>query len=120
MNATIVKLQPTQVWNNFERLNAVPRASKKEQQVIAFMRDFGTKLGLETLVDEVGNVLIRKPATPGREKRKTVILQGHLDMVHQKTTTHNLTSPRKAFNRMSMKDGSKHAGQRSVRTTGSA
>ncbi len=84
MNATIVKLQPTQVWNNFERLNAVPRASKKEQQVIAFMRDFGTKLGLETLVDEVGNVLIRKPATPGREKRKTVILQGHLDMVHQK------------------------------------
>ncbi len=84
MNATIVQLQPTQIWKNFERLNAVPRASKKEQQVIAFMRDFGTNLGLETLVDEVGNVLIRKPATQGREKRKAVILQGHLDMVHQK------------------------------------
>ena len=84
MNQTIVQLEPKQVWTNFERLNEVPRASKKEQQVIAFMRDFGKKLGLETNVDEAGNVLIRKPATPGREKRKTVVLQGHLDMVHQK------------------------------------
>jgi dipeptidase D len=84
MNATVVKLEPTQVWKNFERLNAVPRPSKKEQRVIEFMRDFGKELGLPTEVDEVGNVLIRKPATPGREKRKTVILQGHLDMVHQK------------------------------------
>ncbi len=84
MNQTIVQLEPKQVWTNFERLNEVPRASKKEQQVIAFMKDFGKKLGLETQVDEAGNVLIRKPATPGRENRKTVVLQGHLDMVHQK------------------------------------
>lgn len=84
MNQTIVQLEPKQVWTNFERLNEVPRASKKEQQVIAFMRDFGKKLGLETEVDDAGNVLIRKPASPGREKRKPVVLQGHLDMVHQK------------------------------------
>jgi dipeptidase D len=84
MNETVVQLEPKAVWANFERLNAVPRASKKEQQVIEFMRQFGKGLGLQTEVDEAGNVLIRKPATPGREKRKGVVLQGHLDMVHQK------------------------------------
>lgn len=84
MNAEIRALEPKQVWNNFADLNAVPRASKKEEQVIAFMKAFGEKLGLDTQVDEVGNVLIKKPATPGLENRKTVVLQSHLDMVHQK------------------------------------
>jgi dipeptidase D len=84
MNSAVAQLQPVAIWRNFERLNAVPRASKKEDHVIDFMREFGASLGLETLVDEVGNVLIRKPASPGREKRTPVILQGHLDMVHQK------------------------------------
>lgn len=84
MSQTIVQLEPKAVWANFERLNKVPRASKKEQQVIAFMREFGKKLGLETEVDEAGNVLIRKPASQGREGRAPVVLQGHLDMVHQK------------------------------------
>lgn len=84
MNAEIRALEPKQVWNNFADLNAVPRASKKEEQVIAFMKAFGEKLGLDTQVDEVGNVLIKKPATPGLEDRKTVVLQSHLDMVHQK------------------------------------
>jgi dipeptidase D len=72
------------VWNNFANLNAVPRPSKKEERVIGFMLEFGRGLGLETFKDEVGNVIIRKPATKGMENRKTVTLQSHLDMVHQK------------------------------------
>src|SRR5690606_19758095 len=58
--------------------------SKKEERVIAFMKQFGENLGLQTLVDEVGNVIIKKPATPGMENRKPIVLQSHLDMVHQK------------------------------------
>jgi len=73
-----------EIWKNFERLNAIPRASKKEEKVIAFMKSFGEELGLETIVDEVGNVIIKKPATAGMEGAPTVILQSHLDMVHQK------------------------------------
>jgi dipeptidase D len=77
-------LSPHQLWINFANLNAVPRASKKEAQVIAFMLDYGKSLGLETQRDAIGNVIIKKPATPGMEDRQTVILQSHLDMVHQK------------------------------------
>lgn len=79
-------LSPTQVWKNFEMLNQIPRPSKKEERVIEFMLDFGKKLGLDTTRDTAGNVLIKKPATPGMENRKTVVLQGHLDMVHQKNS----------------------------------
>jgi dipeptidase D len=78
------QLQPTALWNRFTDLNRVPRASKREQQVTQFAADFGRRLGLETIVDSVGNVIIRKPATPGMERRTPVILQSHLDMVHQK------------------------------------
>jgi dipeptidase D len=84
MNKEILELEPQTMWSNFVELNAVPRPSKKEQRVIAFMKDFGHRLGLETLEDETGNVIIRKPATPGMEDRLTVVLQGHLDMVCQK------------------------------------
>ena len=84
MTDPIAALQPSEVWKNFARLNAVPRPSKKEERVIAFMEDFGKSLGLETLQDAVGNVLIRKPASAGMENRKKVVLQAHLDMVHQK------------------------------------
>ena len=80
----ITQLEPQVIWKNFAALNAVPRPSKKEEKVIAFMKDFGNQLSLETIVDEVGNVIIRKPATPGMENRKPVVLQSHLDMVHQK------------------------------------
>ncbi|MGL5113240.1 MAG: aminoacyl-histidine dipeptidase, partial [Flavobacterium sp.] len=71
-------------WNQFADLNAVPRPSKKEELVIQFMKDFGNRLGLETVEDEIRNVIIRKPATSGMENRKPIVLQGHLDMVHQK------------------------------------
>lgn len=78
------ELEPKVLWNHFADLNTVPRASKKEERVIQFMIDFGQKLGLETKKDAVGNVIIYKPASAGMEDRKTVILQAHLDMVHQK------------------------------------
>jgi dipeptidase D len=84
MNSEIRQLEPKQIWNKFADLNAVPRASKKEERVIAFIKEFGENLGLETLVDEVGNVIIKKPATKGMESKTTVVMQSHLDMVHQK------------------------------------
>src|SRR6202007_367427 len=84
MNDTIRKLEPTAMWNNFADLNAVPRPSKKEEKIIAFVKSFGEKLNLPTIVDEVGNVIIKKPATKGMEDKVTVVLQSHLDMVHQK------------------------------------
>ncbi|NND51198.1 MAG: aminoacyl-histidine dipeptidase [Flavobacteriaceae bacterium] len=89
MNTEIRELSPQEIWTNFADLNAVPRPSKKEERVIAFMKNFGQELGLETIEDEVGNVIIRKPATPGMEHRKTVVLQSHLDMVHQKNADTN-------------------------------
>ena len=81
---SIEKLAPQELWSNFTALNAVPRPSKKEERVIQFMLDFGNNLGLETFTDAIKNVIIKKPASPGFENRKTVILQSHLDMVHQK------------------------------------
>ncbi|MGZ5273557.1 MAG: beta-Ala-His dipeptidase, partial [Kaistella sp.] len=83
------QLEPQLIWKNFSALNAVPRPSKKEEKVIAFIKNFGENLGLETTVDEVGNVIIKKPATSGMEDRKSVILQSHLDMVHQKNNDVN-------------------------------
>jgi len=84
MSQEIRNLEPKALWNKFADLNAVPRPSKKEERVIAFMKDFGKSLGLETMEDEVGNVIIKKPATAGMENRKTIVMQSHLDMVHQK------------------------------------
>jgi len=84
MSQEIRNLEPKALWNKFADLNAVPRPSKKEERVIAFIKDFGAKLNLETIEDEVGNVIIKKPATAGQENRKTIVLQSHLDMVHQK------------------------------------
>ena len=78
------ELSPKEVWNNFEDLNAVPRPSKKEERVINFIKSFGLDHELSTYVDASGNVIIKKPASKGMENRKTVILQSHLDMVHQK------------------------------------
>ena len=84
MSQDIRQLEPKALWNKFADLNAVPRPSKKEERVIAFMKDFGKKLKLETIEDGVGNVIIRKPATSGMEDRKAIVMQSHLDMVHQK------------------------------------
>jgi dipeptidase D len=89
MSKEIENLAPKSLWKNFTALNAVPRGSKKEEGVITFMQDFGKKLGLETQTDAVGNVLIKKPATSGMEDRKMIVLQSHLDMVHQKNNDTN-------------------------------
>jgi len=86
MNEELLKLEPQKLWKNFVELTKIPRPSKKEEKVIEFVKNFGEKLGLETIVDEVGNVIIRKPATKGMEDRKGVILQAHLDMVPQKNS----------------------------------
>jgi dipeptidase D len=84
MNDDIKSLEPVALWQHFCALNAVPRPSKKEARVIAFMKKFAEDQGLDYHVDEVGNVIIKKPATAGMEHKQTVILQSHLDMVHQK------------------------------------
>ncbi len=84
MSKEILELEPKALWKNFYALTQIPRPSKKEGKVIEFVKKFGEDLGLETIVDEVGNVIIKKPATPGMENRKGIILQGHLDMVPQK------------------------------------
>ena len=78
------ELLPVELWNNFEDLNAVPRPSKKEERVIEFIKNFGLNLALDTYVDPSGNVIIKKPASKGSENQKTLIIQSHLDMVHQK------------------------------------
>jgi len=86
MNENLLKLEPKALWANFAELTKIPRPSKKEERIIEFMKQFGEGLGLETIVDKVGNVIIKKPATPGMENRKGIIMQGHLDMVPQKNS----------------------------------
>jgi len=86
MNKEVCELHPKAVWTNFEKLNEIPRGSKKEERVIEFMKSFGESLGLETIVDQTGNVYISKPASAGMENRKGIVLQSHLDMVHQKNS----------------------------------
>ena len=77
-------LQPQAVFDCFAQINRIPRPSKREEKIIDFLRKFGEGLGLETKVDDVGNVVIRKPAAAGFEHLPTVILQSHMDMVCEK------------------------------------
>ena len=82
MNKT--ELKPAAVFEQFAKINQIPRPSKREEKMIEYLKSWGESHGLETIVDETGNVLIRKPATPGYENRRTVILQSHMDMVCDK------------------------------------
>ncbi len=96
----IRSLEPKALWSYFYSLTQVPRPSGKIEPVGSFIADFGKSLGLETLRDASGNVLIRKPATPGMENRKSVVLQAHMDMVPQKNShiNHNFeTDPIQAY-----------------------
>ena len=77
-------LKPGIVFEQFAKINEIPRPSKREEKMIAYLKQWGESRGLDTKVDETGNVVIRKPATPGYENRKTVILQSHMDMVFDK------------------------------------
>jgi len=96
----IKDIQPTEVWSIFDEMLQVPRPSNHEDKIQDWAVNFGEKLGLKTVKDEVGNVIITKPATPGMENRKGVIFQGHLDMVPQKNSDKNHdfeTDPIEAF-----------------------
>lgn len=84
--SSIKDLQPKEVWKHFYTLTQIPRPSKNEAEIIAYMKKFGEDLGLETIIDDIENVIIKKPATSGYENRKTIVLQGHLDMVPQKNS----------------------------------
>lgn len=100
MSAEIKNLSPQPVWGYFYDLTQIPRPTGHMEAVTRFMVAFGKGLGLETLQDEVGNVLIRKPASPGMEGHKTVTMQSHLDMVPQKNSSvkHDfLTDPIDAY-----------------------
>ena len=78
------KLQPQPLWNYFEDICQIPRPSKKEEKIIRFLFDFAERNKLKVKHDEIGNVLITKPASPGRENAPTVVLQSHVDMVCEK------------------------------------
>lgn len=80
----MAELKPARVFEQFARINQIPRPSKHEEQMIAYLKEFGRKRGLETLVDETGNVIIRKPASKGYEQRAVTVLQSHMDMVCDK------------------------------------
>ena len=96
----IRSLEPKALWENFYSITQVPHPSGKKEEIGAFLEQFGKNLGLETLRDEAGNVLVRKPATQGMENRKAVVLQAHMDMVPQKNSgvAHNFeTDPIQAY-----------------------
>jgi dipeptidase D len=97
---SIQNLEPKVVWKNFYALTQIPRPSKHEGKVIEYLYNWGVSHGFETIKDDTGNIIIRVPATPGMEKCKGVILQGHMDMVPQKTSdsTHDfLKDPISAY-----------------------
>lgn len=82
--STIKDLEPKELWNNFYSMTQCPRPSKHEEVVRAMLVDFAKKNNIECEVDAIGNIIMRKPATPGMENRRGVILQAHVDMVPQK------------------------------------
>jgi dipeptidase D len=86
MTESIEQLKPERLWHYFLEVCKIPRPSKREEKIAQYLRDFGKAMGLETLTDETGNVLIRKPATKGMENAPSVILQSHIDMVGEKNS----------------------------------
>jgi len=86
MSEEILKLEPAKMWRYFHEITQVPRPSKKEEKIREYLVNFGKKYNLETIVDEIGNVLIRKEATPAMQGHKTVVLQSHMDMVCEKNS----------------------------------
>ncbi len=86
MSIDIQSLKPGRLWYYFSEILKIPRPSKKEEKIAEYILNLGKQLGLETLKDDVGNILIRKPATKGKEEVKSVVLQSHLDMVCEKNT----------------------------------
>ncbi|MCD4679079.1 MAG: cytosol nonspecific dipeptidase, partial [Bacteroidales bacterium] len=86
MNTELLTLKPEKLWFYFKEILNIPRPSKHEEKIIEYIVNVGNDLELEVLRDEIGNILIRKPATPGMEKVKSVVLQSHIDMVCEKNS----------------------------------
>ncbi len=86
MNEDIKTLMPSRLWHYFGEILLIPRPSKKEEKIAAYLVEFGEKHGLETMRDAIGNVIIRKPATAGEENIKSVVMQSHIDMVCEKNS----------------------------------
>ncbi|MBN2241720.1 MAG: aminoacyl-histidine dipeptidase [Acidobacteria bacterium] len=86
MESAVKNLKPELVWQYFARISRIPRCSKNEAAMTRFVLDTANKLGLEARADKLGNVVVRKPASPGRDKIRPVALQGHLDMVCEKNS----------------------------------
>ena len=84
MENPFVNLKPERLWQYFFEICQIPHCSKHEEKITAYLIDFGKQHGLETISDEVGNVVIRKPATPGYENKPSIALQSHVDMVCEK------------------------------------
>ena len=84
--SAITNLSPKLIWEQFDAITRVPRPSKKEAKIIDFLVDFAKEHQIEYQKDEIGNVVMRKPATPGMEDRPMVILQAHMDMVCEKNS----------------------------------
>jgi dipeptidase D len=100
MAQTIADLQPSLIWKHFYGLTQVPRPSKKEEKVVAYLKNLISELGYSYEQDEVDNIVVRKPATPGFENAPSVVLQGHVDMVCEKNkgTEHDFDNdPIKAY-----------------------
>ncbi len=100
MNNVLTMLKPERIFSYFEEICQIPRPSKKEEKIAAYIVEFGKKHNLETIVDKTGNIIIRKPATHGMEDLKSVVLQSHIDMVCEKNSDveHNFdTDPIKPY-----------------------
>ena len=100
MGEVLGHLKPELIWNHFEEITKHPRPSKQEEKVVKYVLEFGKKLNLNTSRDKFGNIVIKKPATPGKENAKTIVMQGHLDMVCEKNSSskHNFeTDPIQAW-----------------------
>ena len=98
-------LEPKGLWESFYSLTQIPRPSGKRKEIADFLVNYGKSLGLETLQDEIGNVLIRKPASPGYENHPGIILQGHMDMVPQKNSDKQFDFEKDAIQAYSEKNG---------------
>ncbi len=79
-------LKPTMLWNNFKAICSIPHPSKHEEKLVAYLKKWAQERNIDVKQDEIGNLIFSKPATPGMENRKGVILQGHIDMVPQKNS----------------------------------
>ena len=90
MNNEIRAIEPSSLWNNFTDLNSVPRPSKREEKVIDFLIQFAEKLNLNCFQDSIGNLIINKPSTEDMKDCKTIVLQSHVDMVHEKNNNVDL------------------------------